>query len=371
MSQRNGLRALRARVGALFVEREVYLRAEGRVRFVRITRAAQVRVATVVGVLLIGWAVATLVMLGAQMQRSVRASDLSRAEAAVARDRAAVAAFRKGSGGMVDDLQRRQQLMEALVTTRLGPAPGATPTPMPPKPVETSALPDGKLLARLIEAQDATATRIAAAFDGRSEAAARTLRALGLDPAAMTAGGRGGPLLPWPSGAGGGALPPALRHLAVAVERWSVLQDNLVALPSTRPTDGTMVTSSYGVRADPFTGAAAFHAGLDFTGAYGSAIRAAAAGTVAFVGQRSGYGNVVEIDHGNGLLTRYAHLSGFAVRPGERVARGAPIARMGSTGRSTGTHLHFEVRVDGDPVNPRRFLAADALVQNREISLVR
>ena len=370
MSVWSRLGALRARVGALFVEREIYLRAEGRVRFVRITRALQLRVATSVGVVLAGWAVATLVMLGLQLQKSNREGDLTRAEAAVARDRAAVAAFRKGSGGMVDDLQRRQQLMEALVTTRLGPAPGATPTPAPTKPVQTSGLPDGRLLAQLVEAQDATANRIAATFDVRSEAATRTLRELGLNPAAMTAGGRGGPLLPWPPGQHGGgmgsALPPALQHLALAVERWSVLQDNLIALPSTKPTDGTMVTSSYGVRADPFTGAAAFHAGLDFTGAYGSAIRAAAAGTVAFVGQRSGYGNVVEIDHGNGLLTRYAHLSGFDTRPGAQVARGQPIARMGSTGRSTGTHLHFEVRVDGNPVNPRRFLEAP-----QEIALVR
>ena len=344
-------------MGALFVEREIYLRAEGRVRFVRITRGAQLRVAWVAGVALSGWAAVTLVMLALQLHSTLRDTELTRAEAAVARDRAAVAAFRKGSGGMVDDLQRRQQLMEALVNTRLGPAPGAPATPVP-TPVKTSAtaLPDNALLAGLIQQQDATALRIAAAFDGRSAAAARTLLSLGLNPAAMTGGARGGPLLPWPRNGSTRALPVSLQHLAQSVERWSVLQDNLIALPSTRPTDGTMVTSSYGIRSDPFTGAAAFHAGLDFTGAFGSAIRAAAPGTVAFVGQRSGYGNVVEIDHGNGLMTRYAHLSGFDVRQGDRVARGAPIARMGSTGRSTGTHLHFEVRVNGNPENPRRFL---------------
>jgi murein DD-endopeptidase MepM/ murein hydrolase activator NlpD len=116
--------------------------------------------------------------------------------------------------------------------------------------------------------------------------------------------------------------------------------------------------------------AAAFHAGLDFTGSYGQPIRAAAAGTVAYVGQRSGYGNVVEIDHGNGLMTRYAHLSGFDVRPGAKITRGQAIARMGSTGRSTGTHLHFEVRVGGNPVNPRRFLAAAPDIDRQEIALV-
>lgn len=363
MSVREKLGAWRARIGALFVEREIYLRAEGRVRFVRITRAAQLRVALGAGVVLAGWAVATLVMVGLQLGSSWREGELTRAQAAVARDQKAMASFRRGSGGIVDDLQRRQQLIEALVTTRLG-APAATSTPTA-TPARTSArdLPDGALLATMLRQQDATATRIAAAFEGRSEAAAATLRTLGLNPAAMANGARarGGPLLPWPPGSASGStvLPPSLQRLAQAVERWSVLQDNLIALPSTRPTDGTMVTSSYGYRADPFTGAAAFHAGLDFTGSYGQSIRAAAAGTVAYVGQRSGYGNVVEIDHGNGLLTRYAHLSGFDVRPGTKVDRGQAIARMGSTGRSTGTHLHFEVRVDGNPVNPRRFLAAD------------
>lgn len=362
MSIRHGLDTLRARVGALFVEREIYLRSEGRVRFVRITRAVQLRVAAALVVALAGWAALTLTMAGLQLRASLRQSEIARAEAAVARDRAAMAAFRKGSGGLIDDLQRRQQLMEALVTNRLG-APPADP---PARPSKTGVLPDGRTLSALLGQQDRTALRIAAAFDARSEAAAATLHQLGLDPAGLAAGARGGPLTAWPPGGiGGGTLPASLRQLARAVERWSVLQDNLVALPSTRPTDGTMVTSSYGVRADPFTGGAAFHAGLDFTGSYGQTIRAAAAGTVAYVGQRAGYGNVVELSHGRGLMTRYAHLSGADVRPGQRVARGQAIARMGSTGRSTGTHLHFEVRVGGNPVNPRRFLAAD-----QEIALV-
>ncbi len=119
-----------------------------------------------------------------------------------------------------------------------------------------------------------------------------------------------------------------------------------------------METSSYGVRRDPFNGLPAFHAGIDFPGSYGQPIIAAAAGKVSFVGQQPGYGNVVEIDHGNGILTRYAHLSRFGAKVGDKVARGQPIARMGSTGRSTGTHLHFEVRVHGNAVNPRRFLEA-------------
>ena len=85
-----------------------------------------------------------------------------------------------------------------------------------------------------------------------------------------------------------------------------------------------------------------------------------APGRVSFVGQKSGYGNVVEVDHGQGILTRYAHLSGFNAKVGDRVTAGQQIARMGSTGRSTGSHLHFEVRLNGVAVNPRRFLEAKA-----------
>jgi len=117
------------------------------------------------------------------------------------------------------------------------------------------------------------------------------------------------------------------------------------------------------VRLDPFTRRPAYHSGLDFAGGHATPIHATGPGVVSYVGRRSGYGNVVEIDHGRGLKTRYAHLSGFAVRPGERVAVGQRIAAMGSTGRSTGTHLHYEVWVNGRAQNPGRFLKAGRYVQ--------
>ena len=124
-----------------------------------------------------------------------------------------------------------------------------------------------------------------------------------------------------------------------------------------------METSSYGYRRDPFNGMLAFHSGIDFRGAYGQAILAAAPGKVGYVGPRQGYGNVVEIDHGKGLMTRYAHLSGYEVKVGQAVARGQAIARMGSTGRSTGTHLHFEVRRADNAVDPARYLNAGKILQ--------
>lgn len=346
----------RTRLSALFVEREIFLRSDGRVRFLRISRTLQIRVASVIALALFAWAIATAVMVGLQVKSAFDSRALARAQADVARQAAANAAFRNASGNVAEDLERRQKLIEDLVTERLGrPDDAAAPPQAPVR--KTSALPNAQTLAALAARQDAFAAMLAGSFDARSEAAATTLRRLGFNPDADLAQQRraqGGPLVPLARGV---SLTPALKQLATAVERWSVLQDNLVAIPSAQPTDGTLVTSSYGVRSDPFTGEAAFHAGLDFIGAYGQPILAAAPGRVVFVGQKAGYGNVVEIDHGHDLVTRYAHLSSFAVRPGQEVERGARIAGMGSTGRSTGTHLHFEVRRRGEPLNPRRFLS--------------
>ncbi len=156
------------------------------------------------------------------------------------------------------------------------------------------------------------------------------------------------------------ALGTSFAALEGALFRMEVFERTLVAIPSGQPAHVLMLSSSYGYRSDPFTGAGAMHAGLDFPGPIGTPILAAAPGRVSFVGQKSGYGNVVEVDHGQGILTRYAHLSGFNAKVGDRVTAGQQIARMGSTGRSTGSHLHFEVRLNGVAVNPRRFLEAKA-----------
>jgi len=116
------------------------------------------------------------------------------------------------------------------------------------------------------------------------------------------------------------------------------------------------VTSGFGQRADPFTGRQAEHHGVDLAAAEGSPIVAASDGVVRSAGPRGGYGNAVEVDHGNGLTTLYAHTSEVLVRPGETVAAGQVLAKVGHTGRATGAHLHFEVRVQGRPVDPVRAL---------------
>jgi murein DD-endopeptidase MepM/ murein hydrolase activator NlpD len=114
---------------------------------------------------------------------------------------------------------------------------------------------------------------------------------------------------------------------------------------------------------DPFTGRPAFHSGLDFPGDRMSPVTATAPGVVAFTGMRPGYGQTVEIDHGGGLKTRYGHLATIAVRTGQHVVLGERVGGMGATGRSTGTHLHYEVWLNGRPMNPERYLRAGAYVR--------
>ena len=134
------------------------------------------------------------------------------------------------------------------------------------------------------------------------------------------------------------------------------------ALPIAMPVDNPVRSSSFGERVDPFTQQLAFHPGQDFAGHYGQAIHVTAPGVVSFVGQRSGYGNCVEVDHGYGLKTRYGHLSGFTLGVGSPVKTGDVIGLMGSTGRSTGVHLHYEVWASGRLLNPTPFLNAGAVL---------
>ena len=129
-----------------------------------------------------------------------------------------------------------------------------------------------------------------------------------------------------------------------------------IAIPSVQPVDKLHFTSNFGIRSDPFVGSARMHSGVDIPGAIGTPIYATADGTVAHADRKGAYGKLVELDHGKGIATRYGHLSSILVQPGSRVVRGQMIGLMGSTGRSTGSHLHYEVRIDNHAVNPVPFL---------------
>ena len=179
-------------------------------------------------------------------------------------------------------------------------------------------------------------------------------------------GGAGGPFVPM-SNPGLNELNGALDALAEAAGEQTdvltltesrLLESRLKTLmiPSSRPID-VPVGSGFGFRADPFTGRGALHTGLDFPSPVGTEIHAAAGGVVRTAEMHPEYGLMLEIDHGNGLMTRYGHTSKILVKVGDLIKRGQVVAQVGTTGRSTGPHLHFEVLVDGIPQDPQRFLA--------------
>ena len=171
-----------------------------------------------------------------------------------------------------------------------------------------------------------------------------------------------------PSGIGGPFIPAATDDLSIieeanavadALSRYQTARRALLTAPIQTPVPGgAAVTSNFGNRTDPFLKRAAFHAGMDFRAGTGTPVHAAANGTVSFAGSNGGYGKMVEIDHGNGLKSRYAHLSRIDVVVGQAISGGVRLGAAGSTGRSTGPHLHFEVRRNGSAINPGAFIAA-------------
>jgi murein DD-endopeptidase MepM/ murein hydrolase activator NlpD len=153
-------------------------------------------------------------------------------------------------------------------------------------------------------------------------------------------------------------------RVRLAARQFAALSETFDTLPVRKPLLGeTEISSGYGMRVDPFLRQLALHTGIDFRAEPGDLVRAVAAGKVTQAGYQGGYGLMVEIDHGNGLVTRYAHLSAIDVAEGATVPAGGIIGRTGTTGRSTGPHLHYEVRQNGEPVDPLRFLKAGARLQ--------
>jgi len=168
----------------------------------------------------------------------------------------------------------------------------------------------------------------------------------------------GGPFVPAKL-AEASAFERQLYRVQLARTQVDALARTLVAVPVRKPIPGEVdMTSGFGVRVDPFLHGAAMHTGIDLRGDEGEPVRATAAGAVTHAGWNGGYGKMVEIDHGNGLATRYAHLSAVEVQVGDKVRIGQTVGRLGSTGRSTGPHLHYETRVDGEAVDPQKFLRA-------------
>ncbi len=225
-------------------------------------------------------------------------------------------------------------------------------------------------IASSLDRLELTQIRELSSIEQRTRAAAQKVRQALVDaglPADRmaapreAAGGVGGPFVPLKVDPNGSLFEREVARLQSALVAADKFHRLAPYVPLRAPlSGGAEQTSGFGARVDPFLGRAAMHAGVDFRDEVGASIRATAGGMVTTAGWNGGYGNMVEIDHGNGLTTRYAHMSAVAVSEGQSVSAGAVVGKLGSTGRSTGPHLHYEVRIDGDAVDPLRFLRAGA-----------
>ena len=236
----------------------------------------------------------------------------------------------------------------------------------PQKHLDVYAIELGELQARILRL-DAQSARLAKLAGEKEDTIKNNPD---LKPLVNLQPGRGGPLVR-SSPLSEAELKKSVDELMAAVDgrddylsslESKLLQQSVLkgTLPNSSPVDAAYNSSSYGWRIDPFTGAKAFHEGLDFTAAIGTPIHAAAGGIVMFAEQTPDYGKLVKIDHGSGLETRYAHASQLLVKVGDRVEKGQVISLVGSTGRSTGAHLHYEIRLNGEPLDPRKYLQANA-----------
>jgi murein DD-endopeptidase MepM/ murein hydrolase activator NlpD len=357
------------RIAGWFIDREFFMRANGQVRFLKISAQLQRRVAGIAALVVGVWLVVTLGMAVNQISVSMERMALSDKAAKVESAEERVANYRGSIDEVTADLEQRQKMLESLSEQYLDELPAeaaVTETATEEdKAVKTiSALvPEAAGLAQIEARQIRFAelmTRVALARTQKAESA---IRQFGLNPdtlARQAGTAQGGPFESFFGSSKKDVRDPRFTKLAVSLGRMDAMERALAAIPTSMPAAVMMMSSGFGYRSDPFSGGAAMHNGLDFKGPLGTPILAAAEGKVTSVGTQGGYGNTVEITHANGLVTRYAHLSGFNVRNGQKVDRGVQIGRMGSTGRSTGSHLHFEVRLNGQAINPRKFLEANS-----------
>ncbi len=274
----------------------------------------------------------------------------------------------------LDELVRRQSLLESRATAlgggtdgvatgsiRPGAKPPGEPSPQRGDRGRQSSI--GAALSRVEAALDRVergqalaVNRLQDRYENKVRQIRNTLAQLGLKAQPPASGG---PFVPVKIAAEDQAFGHALLRVSLARADANALGTTLLKVPLRKPIAGDIDESSpFGIRTDPIVHEAAMHTGIDFRGDTGDPIRATAAGTVTIAGWSGGYGKMVEIDHGNGLATRYGHLSEIDVSVGDKVRIGQVIGKLGSTGRSTGPHLHYETRVNGEAVNPEKFLNA-------------
>jgi murein DD-endopeptidase MepM/ murein hydrolase activator NlpD len=376
------LARLRRSLERLFPERHLYVRSGVELRGFVLTTSNQAAMAAALclGALWLGVGSAAMVFDAISLRNSEQQA--LRVQARYERflaDRqarltSAIAELKDSSGSMealAHSIEKRHQALAMLISPLKG-QPGIA-TAVAPLGAGASTAPLDRIRTVQMD-QDRLIAQAETFAHSRTDRLRLALKLAGLDPAhvARDEGDLGGPLI---EGKDPKALAAVLdvdegfarriQHASASLDEMRGLADVVARAPLATPTSGATRSSGFGARFDPITGRPAFHPGLDMAGAFLTPIYATAPGVVSFTGVRSGYGNTIEIDHGNGFKTRYAHLAGVAVGIGQSVAVGQRIGAMGSTGRSTGPHLHYEVWVDGRPQNPDRFLKAGEYVQQQ------
>lgn len=300
-----------------------------------------------------------------------------RMERQVARMQAKVAAIRETAELHATRIERRQALLAAALTGK-GESKELALATLSIDPAATRAAADTIKPFLKIESRQALLAAVAQQqLQQRYSQTAKQVRKLGISTSRLSRGASamGGPLVEATSAEARAdlAADQQFRSLFMTWKKLDRLEQGVIAIPSVQPVAKLNFTSNFGIRSDPFRGTAAMHAGVDIPGPVGTPIYATADGVISHAGRQGGYGNLVEINHGKGIATRYGHLSKIMVGDNTRVKRGQLIALMGSTGRSTGPHLHYEVRIDGHAVNPVPFLTtADYLLaaQDRAVGQI-
>jgi murein DD-endopeptidase MepM/ murein hydrolase activator NlpD len=365
------------RLSKWFPDREFFMRAEGQVRFVKLSSKLQIRVAAGAAALTALWLVALAVMALRQYRAEADLASFAEQKVRVATAEERLKAYGGNLEKVVEDLRQRQDFLEKMtrmLPDDMVPEDDASDTVTDSSTVanETvrkvgSLIPQAKGVAEIEARQLAFVERLTRFADARSRRAEVAIRKLNLDPKAMSRQTQAAVGGPFKALTGERGIDPRFERLGLSLTRMAVLERALNGIPQVVPAAVENITSGFGYRRDPFNGLGAMHSGIDFRGASGSPIFAAADGRVTFAGWKAGYGNAIEITHGNGILTRYAHLSRIGVKIGQLVEAGTKIGGLGSSGRSTGPHLHFEVRINDRAVNPRPFLeiAPDVLKEVR------
>ena len=336
----------------IFKSRDIFLHDGKSLRRFTIGAKLQMAVAGAIALLLVWSLIATITAIRAM------SGDVARMQQQVAQMQGDVDAMRTAVRERATQLERRTAFLSTMLSDDATETALARQLPQnveAPANARAAALVQG--FARVDAMQLAVAGRRQEMTRERYDRRAAELRARGLHPARFPShAGQGGPYEA--AAAGDDDADPRFRQLFTSWRALDELEATAASIPSARPIQlSANFTSGYGVRSDPFRGSAAMHAGIDLAGPLGTPIYATADGVVGRSEWNSGgYGNLVELNHGQGIQTRYGHLSRRMVQAGQRVRRGQLIGLMGSTGRSTGSHLHYEVRIEGRAVNPIPFM---------------